>query len=226
MSKLTTADVETLLGYRYDHGLPAPFSEETDRSWLQRPTNGRHGTLHQSKVYLELEDRPLLRLWDLNSRSRPDKVTGFIEAENKRCQLLDRQTRRRMLSSHVDNKNWEAPTPFISFTTSPEEIARIALAREHRPGQQLTVIDPRPRLTHHLPILNCLDELLYYGIDDPYENGHKYYMKEYLCLWQVNEDEVVGTWSWDELSKNPKWYEAVVLPHWQRFRANGKSANS
>ncbi|CZS80311.1 unnamed protein product [Fusarium graminearum] len=40
----------------------------------------------------------------------------------------------------------------------------------------------------------------------------------YICLWEVRADEVVGHWSWDELSSKPNWYDDAVLPALKSFR--------
>lgn len=215
MPKLTGSTVDRLLG----HG-GWPSLDECDRSWRQLLHYDSESPIpvHVPKVFRELADKPLLRLWDNNSRSRPNGSTGSILADRCREPMHDAQMRRQMLASHIDNRNWTQGTPFISFTSSSRDIKRIARQRQHRPRQLLTVIDPLPRLERGLGVVSCYDELKYYGVRDPYDNNYKYYANEYLCLWQVNSDEIVATWPWDDLSENPNWYDAVVLPEWQRFR--------
>ncbi|KAJ5455615.1 uncharacterized protein N7458_003879 [Penicillium daleae] len=35
---------------------------------------------------------------------------------------------------------------------------------------------------------------------------------EYLCLWEVTPDEVVGHWDWEDLVDDPDWFGNVVMP--------------
>ncbi|CEI60819.1 unnamed protein product [Fusarium venenatum] len=104
--------------------------------------------------------------------------------------LSTSQARRSTLQTHIRNNIWE-PTPYISFTSSPEALessANFRRTRPYRENQTVVVIDP-VELDNH-----------------------------YICLWEVKAEEVVGRWSWDDLSLNPNWYEDIVLPAMRNFR--------
>lgn len=82
---------------------------------------------------------------------------------------------------------------------------------ERRGTQTLTVINPNVRVTNRLPILDMAAEMSYYGVHNPYGKSY-YYKNHYLCLWEVAEAEVIGSWAWDDLQKNANWYNEIVLP--------------
>lgn len=63
------------------------------------------------------------------------------------------------------------------------------------------------RIDKGFPVLNMADEMRYYGVSDPYGRANKYYKNHYICLWEVTEEEVVGTWEWYDLLKTDCWYE-------------------
>jgi hypothetical protein len=70
-----------------------------------------------------------------------------------------------------------------------------------------------------LPILNVLAEMYHYNIEDPYRLGNLYYNDEYLCLWQVSAEGIIGQWDWDDdLARNGNWYEKIVAPAFREFR--------
>jgi hypothetical protein len=77
--------------------------------------------------------------------------------------------------------------------------------------QTLTVINPKVRVANRLPILDMAAEMSHYGVPNPYGRT-MYYRNHYLCLWEVTEPEVIGSWAWDDLAKEANWYEEIILP--------------
>ncbi|KAI1456973.1 hypothetical protein F4805DRAFT_458142 [Annulohypoxylon moriforme] len=121
------------------------------------------------------------------------------------------ESRRDSLTIHADHSVW-IPTPYISFTTSPERIESLVRERRRRGPQTLTVIDPDRRMEEGLPILRMKTEMDHYGIRDPYSRWKKHYMDEYICLWKVSKPEIVGHCDWDDLVENTTdWYTFIKL---------------
>lgn len=77
-------------------------------------------------------------------------------------------------------------------------------------AQYLTVVNPRIRAAKRLPLLDMAEEMAYYRIFNPYGRSD-YYRNHYICLWEATEEEVVGTWAWEDLCKDANWYENVIL---------------
>ncbi|KAB8264052.1 hypothetical protein BDV32DRAFT_145829 [Aspergillus pseudonomiae] len=92
----------------------------------------------------------------------------------------------------------------------------------------LTVVNPRVRAANGRHLLSVVNEMRYYGVRDPL--GMSCDEDEYLCLWMVSEEEVVGHWEWSELAKLDDWYEAIILPafreHNKRFAARSSTTDS
>ena len=130
---------------------------------------------------------------------------------------LDTYTSRRdSLAKHLDYKDW-APGPYISFTTSPTAINKLAPKRVRGRGSPtLTVVDPHRRMENRLPVLKVTAEMDYYDIQDPYGKSD-FYINHYVCLWQVTAAEVVGNWDWTYLSKHENWYHDIILPAFEGF---------
>jgi hypothetical protein len=168
-------------------------------------------------------DRPLLRIWDYCSGSQPGKDRRMI-SRRPRSPLDTREARVKSLTVHLNHKIW-IPTPYISFTTSATRLTDLACMRtrnKNRGPQTLTVIDPDIRMRRGLPVLDIAAEMEYYSISDPYNQGNRFYVDEYVCLWEVTPEEVVGHWEWDEWANNENWYEEVVMPAFKEFRETRK----
>ncbi|OAQ79741.1 hypothetical protein VFPBJ_05326 [Purpureocillium lilacinum] len=165
-------------------------------------------------------DRPLLRLWDKNSGSQPDEK-GRMLARAPRQRLCTRKSRRTSLGYHIDHGNWDVETPYISFSSSPEAIKKLAWHRDtygvNRGPHELIAINPGVRRAKGLPLLDVGAEMEHYGIEDPYDDSD-YYENHYACLWEVTPEEIVRKWEWDELMKSNEkdWYEEIVLPAFQQ----------
>lgn len=181
-----------------------PFSEEERRSWRAR--------------YQKEYQKPLLRIWDRLSGSHPNHGHGMMSrAPDMRLDTYDE--RKSSLAKHLDYKD-RTPGPYISFTTDPDEIQRHVIKRhgKDRGPHMLTVVDPRKRVSSGLPILNVTAEMDRYEIQDPYVQRGQYYINEHVCLWQVNDAEFVGHWSWDYLARYENWYQDIIIPAFKRSR--------
>jgi hypothetical protein len=162
---------------------------------------------------------PLLRIWDYCSGSHPGE-DGRMLSRAPRLPLDTREAREESLTVHLDHEIW-IPTPYISFTTSAARITELASmrARSGKRGlQTLTVIDPDIRIRRGLPVLDIAAEMEYYSIPDPYYQGNRFYVDQYICLWEVTPEEVVGRWEWHEWANNENWYEEIVMPAFKEFR--------
>lgn len=170
-------------------------------------------------------NRPLLRIWDNVTASKPKRhgdTRGYMLSRAPEMQLLDRESRIESLRLHGNYRDRE-PTPYISFTDSAERIQdlvakRKARRRRRRGKKYLTAIDPDVRLRSGLPIVHAHSERSYYGISDPYGKDGQYYKDESLCLWYVRPAEVIGHWKWEDLIQTKDWYEQIVLPAYRHSR--------
>jgi len=125
---------------------------------------------------------------------------------------LDTENRRQSsLALHADYRNWEVPTPYISFTSSSTALRNLVEKRQSRGSQSIVVVDPRIRIELGLPILHYKDEMEFYGIQPPY-GRQDYWTNHYLCLWEVTPEEVVEVWEADDLLGGKDWFEEVVRP--------------
>jgi hypothetical protein len=194
------------------------IEEEEKRCWSKKVAvqDGRPSPVftrfNPGSIFERLWDKPILRIYDYMSGSRPEEDRRML-ARASRMNLSTQHARRTTLKIHADHKKWE-PTPYISFTDSPVDIASFAQQRRadgKRGDQTLVVIDPRRRFELGLPIIRAEEEMRYYHVDDPYRRDYQYYENHYLCLWEVTPEEVVGTWDWNELSKDENWYEQSIL---------------
>ncbi|KAH7118313.1 hypothetical protein EDB81DRAFT_915267 [Dactylonectria macrodidyma] len=186
--------------------LPSAITLSTEE-WL-------HSWLSPCCPLLEV---PLLRLWDSYSGSQPSE-RNTMESRDPNKQLDTAESRIKSLTTHINHATWE-PTPYISFTSSPQAITKLASLRNHRNRgpHTLTAIHPRIRRSKQLPILDVEAEMNHYNIPDPYHRSKEYYKGHYVCIWKVTEAEIVGHWSWDALNQNPDWYDDIVLPAFEQF---------
>lgn len=199
-------------------------AEDFKHPWLAEPSRNSKGSLvnpfaEYSSIYLKLQDKPLLRVWDTCSGSQPEHPSGNrMRARLRRGVLATRDARKTSLTTHVDNSDWKN-TPYISFTSSPSAAVRLANQRHNarRGDQNLVVIDPGYRLQRGLPVLDMANEAEWYGVECPYPEN--YFTDHYLCLWEVTPAEVVDTWSWDDLRRDDNWYENIIVPAFKERRA-------
>lgn len=105
--------------------------------------------------------------------------------------------------------------------SSPEALRNFANFRKRRPYRQdqtVIVIDPAVRFEAKRPVINYGDEMRCNNIKDPYDLSQEELNSHYICLWGVKANEVVESWSWDELSSNPNWHQNIILPRSREFR--------
>jgi hypothetical protein len=165
-----------------------PFVEDVQHSW--------------SENRFPIFEVPFLRIWDCYSGSQPDK--GRMKSRASPQRLDTRESRKNSLATHIYHKTWE-PTPYISFSTSPAAIQKLAVWRADRRGPQtLTVVDPNTRIADGLPILDVRAEMDHYGVTSPYRKSNQYYIDHYLCLWEVTGREIIGHWKWADLVANDR----------------------
>lgn len=204
---------------------PAEFLTREKVSQLMRPVllnpfiqneEERHPWSVRGRQELDI---PFLRIWDCCSGSRPFKDSR-MRSRAPDMRLDTTKARKETLAAHLKHANWTQPTPYISFTTSPEAVSSLANMRTQRGrgSQTLTVVDPSSRLKNGLPILEVISEMDYYRIQDPYGRNNEYYIDHYVCLWEVTAEEVVGTWDWDELASEENWYDGIIVPAFYRFK--------
>ena len=167
-------------------------------------------------------DFPLMRVWDCCSGSVLDDDSRMLSRAPDES-LFTNDARKASLTHHLNHRNWDVPTPYISFTSSPDALSKLACQRDrkrNRGEQYVTIIDPGSRIKNNLPVLDVAAEMKQYSIRDPYNRGGEYYDNHYVCLWEVTPEELVGQWTWEELAVMDDWYESVVIPafNWARKR--------
>ncbi|KAB8209722.1 hypothetical protein BDV34DRAFT_221230 [Aspergillus parasiticus] len=167
-------------------------------------------------------DKPLLRTWYSHSAVKPTSKNRIYSRDQfKRLDTFEARAISLSLHAHTNR----APTPFISFTTSTGAARKVAQKRARKRGSQmLTVINPRVRRANGRYLLSTVDEMCYYGVRKPHRTFYQDYQDEYLCLWVVGKEEIVGHWKWDKLVEEKNWYQATILPafrkHDKRFTAH------
>jgi hypothetical protein len=182
-------------------------------------SSGRSWSPVAQAVWGHPVDKPLLRTWDGLSGSQPDG-SGDMSARASDMPLTTFEARQSSLQTHIIHRNW-TPTPYISFTSSPEALENLANFRKSRPGgrhQTITVVDPAVRLESGWPIISYGEEKEYYGIEIPHGIQDWELKAHHLCLRRVKADEIVEHYDWDKLSSDPDWYENTIRPDFKRFR--------
>lgn len=157
-------------------------------------------------------NRPLFVVWD-HSIWTPPGEDGSMRATGDRERLDTRESRMNILANHV-NKKIGYPTPIISFTISAIEVQDFAHARLWEKGRGspiVTVINPNTRLKKGLPTLRLLDEMTAYGVPPPPWKKSEFYKHQYICLWEITKEEIVGHWKWEDLGRHFTWYQHIIM---------------
>ena len=208
----------------------APEAEEYLHPWAQPSSI----TLQR---YPSLGDQPLMRIRDcytddyhtdyrpVEADLKSEQNLNNIKARDSRARLDTKRSRAIALRIH-SNYRYRKPTPFLSFTDRPSRIEYLANMRFERSNeygytrgsQILTIINPKIRLEKGLPLLNTKEELQRYNVGDFYNKDYDYNKDEYLCLWGITEDEIVSHYNWEELRKDPRWYQNTVMPGFKAHR--------
>ncbi|PWY65971.1 hypothetical protein BO70DRAFT_433225 [Aspergillus heteromorphus CBS 117.55] len=136
-----------------------------------------------------------------------------VETEHMRSELLSEhilaQTRGSTGAAEPAHKNmftWDG-NPFIHCTSRPFEVR----CRVRDWSQKtVTVINPNVRRAVQLPTLSLGDELESRSLGRPASNYE--FVGEYLCLWEVTPDEIVGHWRATDLVGLHAWYTRAVMP--------------
>ncbi|KAI7761294.1 hypothetical protein LZL87_002109 [Fusarium oxysporum] len=180
---------------------------------------GRSWSPVAQAVWKHPVDKPLLRTWDDLSGSQPDG-SGDMSARASDMSLATFEARRSSLQTHIIHRDW-TPTPYISFTSSPEALENLANFRKSHPRrkhQTITVVDPAVRLESGWPIISYGEEKDYYRIEIPYGIPDWELRAHHLCLWTVKAEEIIQHYEWDKLSSDPNWYHNIVCLDFKRFR--------
>lgn len=198
MAEYPDLNKKAALDLLYPRNKKSPTDEENLRPWR----------VSEYSLNPKLFKRPLLRIWDDVSGSHPTDNGMMARAPNMR--LDNFESRQKSLNIHVDHSIWK-DTPYISFTSSPDRIQSLAQYRmgKNRGVQKLTIIDPNTRIESGLPILDMTLEMYRYDVQDPHP-GKKYYIDEYICLWQVKKAEIIGEWNWEDLKGKENWYQDIL----------------
>lgn len=187
---------------------PDPSLEENHvRSWSKYPGPTWPG--------------PLLRAWNWDEWGCDQlDESKQMTARASGATLSTYESRKSALSKHADWWIYK-DTPFISFVSSASSLETFLTRRFNDHAKKITVINPNVRIARGVPVINMEAEMKYYGVQDPYGNGYIYYKDEFLCLWEVSPDEIVGCWKWRDLDRDRDWYGNIVLPafveHNERF---------
>ena len=161
-------------------------------------------------------DKPLMRVWDACSGSQPT-ADDYMLARVIDMRLDDAEQRKDTLGRHLNNRDW-TPSPYISFTSSYSAVESLVakITKSNRPrAKMLTVINPNVRIEGGMPILRVEPEMDHYKIAEPYGCTNGIHSDHYVCLWQVNPDEIVGHWNWEEVGDD-NWYEQTILPAFKK----------
>ncbi|KAF4621911.1 hypothetical protein G7Y89_g14434 [Cudoniella acicularis] len=206
--------------------------EEDIHPWMPAPGR-RVGTEHTEGA--------LFRAWDQYSVCKIHDSSVGLQSGARRICLGTRSSRQRGLSNHAAWHNLN-PTPFISATSSLDEIARIRVP--HFNGRQannsikvntrLTIINAFAQLAAGKPVLRMQEELDHYKVITPYGNqrNHKnsFYKYEYLLPFTVEATVIVGTWCWQDIERwmmsnggnVHAWFRAIGRPSFEEHEAARK----
>ncbi|RDL36393.1 uncharacterized protein BP5553_05745 [Venustampulla echinocandica] len=214
-------DLQTLrLFIRYEHG---PL-EELEHPWLTFPVP--HASGHgMGMVY---------RVTDSISRS-PLRDEGFF-SDVWDCDLYSFKGRKSSLEDHV---HWSRAklTPFISCTTSFEEVIRriqVLLERDSKTRAEDREAPPCSVVLHCIdatlchklgwPIINMKREIENYEIEIPEHKVLEDYDEEYIFPLQISARMVVGSWNHEAIKSYmdvnecdiKKWHDDVAIPAFEK----------
>jgi hypothetical protein len=147
---------------------------------------------------------PFLRAWDEWAGHQPDESNRML-ARAPKSPLSTHECRKNAPATHADWWIYKH-TPFISFVSSKSSLKTFLGRRCGDWHKNITVINPNVRVARGIQVIKMESEMKYYGVNDPYENRYVYYKDEWICLWEVAPDEVVGCWKWEDLEKDRNWY--------------------
>lgn len=186
--------------------------------------------------------RLLIRAWDASSKCViTDGRVGLLSGGS--ASRLDTDVARAInLRNHASWKNRHG-TPFISTSSSIGEIEKIRIPhfenRQRIRGRtpdgltktNVTIINSRARQAAGRPITHMKEELLHYKIETKYgrikPNMNSFYDHEWLLPFYCSADEIVGTWTWYEISKwmgrkkltFRHWFRLVAIPAFRKHEA-------
>ena len=114
--------------------------------------------------------------------------------------LVGDNSRFQALCQHM---RWTSkiPTPFISLSSTSEGIWRVyekMVKNEHDTDNLfLSVVDADALCQSGTPLIKAMDEMIWYGVKDPYDKEYEYYKDEVLALFAIPGQYVVKTQPWN-----------------------------
>lgn len=180
----------------------------------------------------------LMRVTDESSMAKLHADIGFLSHGSEAVFYTDR---RFELSMHC---NWglKHKTPFISVTDSVWDyihswIPKFTERDAKNPGRctvKLTFINANARKAAGWPMVKMVDELKHYKAEIPDRCCFATYNNEYILLFRVPTDHIVGTYCWPEVKRYMSqhncgyetWHENVVVPAYrehEKVRLEGRA---
>lgn len=171
-----------------------PFrTEEQCRPWTRR--NAAFGDPPPNGALWSL------RVWDDYSQGLLDPQSGCILATGEESRLDTKDERRESLKPHANNRDWSRRSPFISASTSASSTRERARrrVRNRRDPVRVSLINNMVRVRAGFPFFSAVEEMKYYGVEDPYNRSFLYGQDEILYPYVITSEEIVCTWQWSDI---------------------------
>lgn len=153
----------------------------------------------------------LLRAVDDSSKGNIKSPEGGLTSQAFDYLLYTSKQRADALRNHANYRSRKA-TPFVSTTTSPDEIAKNHLPHLFQRAAvgepfngRIMIINAHARLAAGMPVISLKNELEHYKVHTPYCTvedlvpKNPFFDNEHLLLFRANQEEIVGVWRWKEL---------------------------
>lgn len=144
-----------------------------------------------------------LRVIDDQSRAQLHEEARRIDAEDQTWKLDTREERHNALALHADKRRWERPSPFISADTSVLSTIERARRqqRKNRGRVRVVLINNKVRQRAGFPFFGALEEMKYYGVEDPYGLDYRWYRTEILYPYVITAEEIVAVVEWASIDE-------------------------
>ncbi|KAL4911008.1 hypothetical protein BDW74DRAFT_4882 [Aspergillus multicolor] len=199
----------------WDNAFPSPPSSHISLlSSVCRSTKG---------CTVEQWDRPLINISTLVPGSAFTKEGGV---------WLDRQIAYDNYG-YWNRRHDETRLPFITLEaplhpkrSDSRDVSRQIILKKNR-RQMVTAVNPNVSRETGRHVLDVEAQARHYDLDGKPKGKDGAYTKYrgwYLYEDNIMPDELVGRWMWDDLVKNERWYEDVIMPafkeHNEKFQAS------
>lgn len=166
--------------------------EESKHQWLH-PISISPGDAHA----LPLNERWAFRVIDDCSQGQLEE-SGCILAANLEWRLDTKARRYDALKLHSNHQDWSRPSPLISADSSPYSTFNRAMRHvaKGRSNVRISLINNMVRFRAGLPFFSAVNEMLHYGVKDPYLRDYAFYQSEILYPYRITSEEIVFTWDW------------------------------